>query len=240
MSSRAVIPLLAGCVIFGAAILFELGPAGSEAPIIAAAEPRAQATPRKPVQPPPTEELVATAVARPLFSPTRRPAERASPTTASDSDISDIRLTGIVMQPDRHLAIFAVAGAKPVVRAEGESLKEWRLESISPTEVSLSGPGGSRTLAPRTDPNLVRPGPPAFPGPAAAGRAAQPGAAQPAPGAGRPPNAQVQPGALLSGPQAAPTAMLQPRPMPVPNPLAARPSNPVPIPPRPPGTRPQQ
>jgi hypothetical protein len=147
--------------------------------------------------------------------------------------MSDIRLTGIVVEPDRHLAIFAVAGAKPVVRAEGESLKEWRVESISPTEVSLTGPGGSRTLAPKTDPNLVRPGPPAFPGPAAGGRAAQPGVAQPAPAAGRPPNAQVQP-------QAAPIATLQPRPMPVPNPLAARSPNLVPNPPRPPGTRPQQ
>ena len=240
MSSRSVIPLLAGCVIFGAAILFELGPADSEAPILAAAEPRAQVAPPKRPQPPPVEELVATAVARPLFSPTRRPAERASPTTASDSDISDIRLTGIVMEPDRHLAIFAVAGAKPVVRAEGESLKEWRLDSISPTEVSLSGPAGSRTLAPKTDPNLVRPGPPVFPGPAAAGRPGQPAVAQPAPGTGRSPNPQVQPGAPPSAPQTAPVATLQPRPMPVPNPLLARPANLVPTPPRPPGTRPQQ
>jgi len=240
MSSPTLTLLLAGCVIFGAAIVYELGPAESEAPVVAAAEPQAQAAPSKRVQPPPIEELVATAVARPLFSPTRRPAERASPSNVSDPDMSDIRLTGIVLEPNRHLAIFAVAGAKPVVRAEGESLKEWRLDSISPTEVSLTGPGGSRTLAPKTDPNLVRPGPPAFPGPAAAGRAAQPGVAQPAPAAGRPPNAQVQPGAVPSVPQAAPIATLQPRPMPVPNPLAARPPNLVPNPPRPPGTRPQQ
>src|SRR5438270_253194 len=161
MSSPTLTLLLAGCVIFGAAIVFELGPAESEAPVIAAAEPR--------VQPPPVDELVATAAARPLFSPTRRPVERASPSSASEPDMSDIRLTGIVVGPDRHLAIFAVAGAKPVVRAEGESLKEWRLDSISPTEVSLTGPGGSRTLAPKTDPNLVRPAPPAFPVAAAAG-----------------------------------------------------------------------
>ena len=233
MSSRILTPLLAGCVIFGAAIVYELGPAESEAPLAAAAEPQAQAAPSNRVQPPPIEEQVATAVARPLFSPTRRPAERASPSNASAPDMSDIRLTGIVVEPDRHLAIFAVAGAKPVVRAEGESLKEWRVESISPTEVSLTGPGGSRTLAPKTDPNLVRPGPPAFPGAAAGGRAAQPSVAQPAPTVGRPPNAQVQP-------QAAPIATLQPRAMPVPNPLAARPPNLVPIPPRSPGTRPQQ
>jgi hypothetical protein len=235
MIGRALVSLLAGCAIFAAVIVLELGPAESEAPAVAAAEPRAQAAAPKRVQPPPVEELVAAAAARPLFSVTRRPAEKAAPTSAGTPELSDIRLTGIVIEPDRHLAIFAVAGAKPLVRSEGESLKEWRLDSISPSEVSLSGPGGSRPLAPKTDPNLVRPGPAALPGAAAAagqagGRAGQPPAmVQPMPVPGRPPIPVAAPA------QPAPAATLQPRP------AVSPPGGRPPIPLRPPGaTRPQR
>jgi len=210
MSSRALIPWLAACAIFATAIVLELGPTESDAPAVAAAEPRAQAAPPKRVPPPPLEELVATAVARPLFSTTRRPAEKASPTSTSDPDLSDIRLTGIVMDAGRHVAIFAVAGARPVARSEGENLKEWRLDSISAREVSLSGPGGSRTLAPKIDPNLVRAAPPVLPGAATAGRGPQ-ALAQPVPVAGRPPNAPAQPLPMPAAAHPGPAATLQPR-----------------------------
>jgi hypothetical protein len=132
MSGRTLIPLLAGCVVFSAVVVLELGPASNEVPALATAEPRAQAVAPRRAQAPAVEELVATAAARPLFSATRRPAEKAAPTSSGDSELSDIRLTGIVMEPDRRRAIYAVAGAKQVVRAEGESLKEWGLDSISP------------------------------------------------------------------------------------------------------------
>jgi hypothetical protein len=239
MSGRALVPLLAGCVVFGSIVVLELGPTDSDAPTVAA-EPRAQGAPPRRVQPAPVEELVATAVARPLFSPSRRPAEKAGPTSAGDSELSDIRLAGIVMEPDRRLAIFAVAGAKPVVRSEGESLKEWRLDSISPGEVSLSGPAGSRTLALKIDPNLVRPAPAALPGAAAAtGRAGQPAAAQPAAVAQSMPMPGRPPIPMPAAAQPAPAAMLQPRPLPTPP--AVRAPNLFPTPLRPPGgTRPQQ
>src|SRR3954469_11206989 len=143
MTNRAHIPLLTGCAIFGAVIAVELAPAESEIPTVAVVEPRAVAATPKRLPPPPLDELVAAAVARPLFSATRRPAEKASPTSTSDPDLSDIRLTGIVMEAGRHVAIFAIAGARPVARSEGENLKEWRLDSISAGGGSLGGRGGA-------------------------------------------------------------------------------------------------
>src|SRR3954467_8483772 len=152
MSSRALIPWLAACAIFATAIVLELGPTESDAPAVAAAEPRAQAAPPKRVPPPPLEELVAAAVARPLFSTTRRPAEKAAPTSTSGPDLSDIRLAGIVMEAGRHVAIFAIAGARPVARSEGENLKEWRLGNNSARGGWLGGPGGARTPAAKNAP----------------------------------------------------------------------------------------
>ena len=58
------------------------------------------------------DELVATTLSRPLFSATRRPAERAVSGGPADPGLTDVRLTGIVIEPDRHTAIFAVKGEK--------------------------------------------------------------------------------------------------------------------------------
>ena len=108
-------------------------------------------------QNPRPEELVATALARPLFSSTRRPPQDASGGAAADSDLSDARLTGIVTTPRHRIAIFAVSGDKPLKVAEGDAVSGWRIESITPREVSLSGPSGTKTLQPKLDPNLVPP-----------------------------------------------------------------------------------
>jgi hypothetical protein len=123
-----------------------------------------------------TAKDVATSLARPLFSPTRRPREAAKSAGATDPELSDVRLTGIVIEPDRRLAIFAVAGAKPRTLLLGEALNGWKIDSISPEEVALSDPGGTRTLQPKIDSKLVRqarlPAAPAQPQPAAAPRQA--------------------------------------------------------------------
>jgi hypothetical protein len=94
-----------------------------------------------------------------------------------DLDLAEVRLTGIVMEADRHIAIFAISGAKPMVRSEGETMKDWRLDTITLQEVVLSGPGGTRTLQPKTDASLVRRAP--APPPAAARPGPNPPAAQP-------------------------------------------------------------
>src|SRR5262249_45409091 len=41
--------------------------------------------------------------------------------------------------------------------------KDWRLDAISAEQVSVSGPGGTATLEPKPDTNLVRPTPPVIP-----------------------------------------------------------------------------
>jgi hypothetical protein len=73
----------------------------------------------------------------------------------------DARLTGVVIGPDLRIAIFAVSGTNPLVLSEGETLKDWRLDRISPGKVLLSSPAGTRTmkLEPKPDADLVRPPP---------------------------------------------------------------------------------
>src|SRR5580704_17879258 len=144
MIGRLRVLLLAGCVAFASLILAELGSGGSDSPVLEPTLPPAEAKPTAPrAQEPGVDDLVAKVLAGPLFSPTRRPPETA-PSGNADPGLPDVRLSGIVIEPDRRIAIFAVAGAKPLVLAEGETLKDWRLDSISPQEVSLSGPAGTR------------------------------------------------------------------------------------------------
>lgn len=160
MIDRLVLLLLVGgCLLFGAILTMELAPAGAEDEVVAqAARARSDAaSPTARRQNPRPEELVAAALARPLFSSTRRPPQDASSGAAANSDLSDARLTGIVTTPGRRIAIFAVSGDKPLKVAEGDAVSGWRIESITPREVSLSGPSGAKTLQPKLDPNLAPP-----------------------------------------------------------------------------------
>jgi general secretion pathway protein N len=157
MIDRVVVLLLAACAIFGALLFIELDSADTAEPAVMAAPAQVETRPAPRRQSPRGDELVATALGRPLFSATRRPPEGAKTDRPADPELPNLRLTGIVIEPERHLAIFAVPGAKPFVRAEGETVNEWRLDSVAPHEVSLSGPNGITKLEPKTDPNLVRP-----------------------------------------------------------------------------------
>ena len=201
---RMLIALLAAGTVFAGLIALELQPSqyGELPGTVAAAAPE---PPLLRPEPPGIDGLIATAKERPLFSATRRPAEKSAPNNAADPDLADVRLAGIVVEPERHMAIFAVSGGKPVVRLEGENVKEWRLDSISPQEVSLSGPGGVRTLSPKADPHLVRQAPAIL-----AGTAAAPGSAT-----GR---VAPNPGGTQASPAARPTfpgaTMAQPVQMP--------------------------
>jgi general secretion pathway protein N len=170
--------LVGGCVLFGAILVIELAPAGAEDAVVAQAARSDAASPIARPQNPRPEELVAAALARPLFSSTRRPPQDA-PSGAAADDLTDARLTGIVTTPLHRIAIFAVSGDKPLKVAEGDAVSGWRIESITPREVSLSGPSGTKTLQPKLDPNLVsQPGQPPI---------GQPGARVPTPPApGRP------------------------------------------------------
>jgi hypothetical protein len=137
----------------------------------------------------PTEEIKPAApeirkLADPLFNPTLRRPETASSANDADSSLRDVRLTGVVIGPDLRVAIFAVAGTNSRVLSEGEALRGWRLDRISPKEVALSGPAGNILLAPQSDANLVQPPPPVAvqssrPGLAVAGAPVQPMAVTP-------------------------------------------------------------
>jgi hypothetical protein len=195
MMDRLVICLLlAGCLIFGTVVLLELEPAASDTaapnevsrPTDTTSAVRRQPSTR-------LEELLATALARPLFSSTRLPPQSAANDSVANSDLADMRLTGIVTEPEHRVAIFAVNGAKPLRLGEGEAVSGWRIESITPREVSLSGPGGTKTLEPKLDPNLVQqPGPTPAVNPGAR-LPTQPTAAQPGAGINLPPRPAVPP-----------------------------------------------
>jgi hypothetical protein len=197
MIDRLVIYLLlAGCLIFGAVVFFELQPTATDAAAPNEVSKHADATSTVRRQPSTRlDELLATALARPLFSSTRRPPQSAANDGATSSDLADMRLTGIVTEPEHHVAIFAVNGAKPLRVTEGEAVSGWRIESITPREVSLSGPGGTKTLEPKLDPNLVQPPAPTPP--------PNPGVrlpAPPAPVANVPPRPGVVPPGLPAPP----------------------------------------
>src|SRR5260370_24314639 len=92
------------------------------------------------------DDLVGTTLSRPLSSATRRPAERAAPDRPADPELTNVRLTGVVVEPDQRTAIFAVQGAKPLARSEGETVNDWHLANIAPHEVTVTGPAETTTL----------------------------------------------------------------------------------------------
>ena len=143
--------ILVGFVVCAALILIEFGSITSHRPSPEARLPPAEIEPAAPE----TRKL-----ADPLFSPTQRRPETASSADDADSPLRDVRLTGVVIGPGLRIAIFAVTGTNSRVLSEGEALKGWRLESISPEGVMLSGPAGNIVLEPQPDANLVRPPPP--------------------------------------------------------------------------------
>jgi hypothetical protein len=161
--------LLAACFFFAAIILVELASSRTDGEAMTVASPRPEAVPSMRRQPSTRlDELLATTLARPLFSSTRRPPQSAASDGATGTDLADARLTGIVTAPGRNIAIFAVNGAKALSLTEGETVSGWRIEAITPREVALSGPGGTKSFQPKADPSLAPPlgAPPAITAPA--------------------------------------------------------------------------
>ena len=193
MMDRLALSFLAGSLVFAGMLWVELNSPPEEP-----AEPPKPARTAASAAPAPyrpqADQLVQAALAKPLFSATRRPPDTGTGTHSRDPELPNMRLTGIVIEPDRRLAIFAIPGAKPIALAEGELINEWRVESVAPNQVSLIGATGITILEPKFDPTLVRPKPvaPANPTPPQAaltgGRAPPPRpGTQPAGGAVFPP-----------------------------------------------------
>jgi hypothetical protein len=155
MIDRITALWLAGSVLLAVALPFEFRSNLSATAEPEKPSPKSDEAPTVQKDRPPISQLIATILARPLFSPTRRPPE-AEATDHSETSLSDMRLTGIMITPDQRVAIFAPASGKPLVRSEGDMISDWRIESIDGQSVSLTGPGGATTLEPKADPNLVR------------------------------------------------------------------------------------
>jgi len=68
----------------------------------------------------------------------------------ADLGLERLRLAGIITAPGRRLAIFADTDGKPLAVAEGQSVKGWQIESITPRRVSLSAAGGIVNLRPQS------------------------------------------------------------------------------------------
>ncbi|MBV8893468.1 MAG: hypothetical protein JO266_16105 [Acidobacteria bacterium] len=143
--------ILAGCVVCAGLILFEFGSISNPRPSSGTRSTPAEIEPAAP-------EI--RKLTDPLVSPTHRHPETPSSANDAASSLRDVRLTGIVTGPDLRIAIFAVTGTIPLVLSEGEALKGWRLDSISPERVVLSGSAGNIVLKPKPDANLVRSSPP--------------------------------------------------------------------------------
>ncbi len=109
----------------------------------------------------------ATVLARPLFSPGRRPPAAAAALGAVAPSLP--RVAGIMVTPAGRRAIFAEKGAKPLVLGEGGQVAGFTVQSIRAGQVTVRGPEGVRVLSPTFDPE-------------APASAAPPGAAPPPPG----------------------------------------------------------
>src|SRR5438876_12415176 len=110
MMDRGVIAVLTGSAVLGILLFVEFRDTLDQPAILPAPAP-IEAGPAPVAQTPRVEELIQTALARPLFSATRRPPDQATGDSAAGPELPNLRLTGIVLEPDRHLAIFAVPEA---------------------------------------------------------------------------------------------------------------------------------
>jgi hypothetical protein len=92
---------------------------------------------------------VATALARPLFSPDRRPEAGATPVAGAGAGLP--RLTAILVGPFGRSAIFAGQSREPIVVAEGGRIAAYQVTAIEATQVHLIGPHGTQVMQPSFD-----------------------------------------------------------------------------------------
>jgi hypothetical protein len=97
-----------------------------------------------------TDDWTRAILARPLFSPSRRP-PRPAPAAGSGPAVQGEfpRLAAVLIGPSGRSAIFAgSAGSKPIIVREGDAVASFVVRSIEPGRVTLDGPSGRRELRP--------------------------------------------------------------------------------------------
>ncbi|MFC7739135.1 hypothetical protein ACFQX4_25935 [Roseomonas sp. GCM10028921] len=143
-----------------AGILLQFDPAGETDADLPQAAPRRAPPATSPVQaagvPGRAAEWAATVLARPLFSPDRRPPAPSGAVSAAGAVLP--RLAGTLVTPEGRSAIFA-GGPTPLVVQEGGLVGDFTVMRIEPGQVTLTGPEGAQTVIPRFD--LNRPAAPA-------------------------------------------------------------------------------
>ncbi len=103
-------------------------------------------------------EWAAMLLARPAFSPDRRPpAPALAPMAAAGAETPPPRLTGILITAAGRSAIFADP-VHPLVVREGGILGHFAVQRIEPGQVTLIGPGGPQIIRPAFDTTRPRPG----------------------------------------------------------------------------------
>ncbi len=114
---------------------------------------------RSPKRPPAqVAKRVDAILARPLFSPDRRPTPVAASGPAAAAVNGLPRLAGVLVSSFGRSAIFAPAsGGKPLTAAEGARLGPYTVQSIEVGQVTVLGPDGVQVLHPSFDPNAARP-----------------------------------------------------------------------------------
>jgi hypothetical protein len=136
---RAPLVLAAIAAALGVLIYFESGPPAIELPANAAAGPDRRADAPGPdgagFAMPPLRSF-AEVLARPLFSPTRRPTLDVQ--AASDAQSSGFTLVGIVISPGEHHALIEHGQPPHLERlVEGQELDGWTVDAILPDAVAL-------------------------------------------------------------------------------------------------------
>jgi hypothetical protein len=98
-------------------------------------------------------------LARPVFSPGRRP-------LASNARVTNglPRLTGIVVTGSQRTAIFAApAAGRPITAEEGGHVGAYEVVEITRAGVTVSGPDGTKVITPIFDPAAPPPAKPTLP-----------------------------------------------------------------------------
>jgi hypothetical protein len=105
------------------------------------------------------DRLLGEILARPVFSPDRKPAAFSVGRTTSLS-----RLTGIVISGSQKVAIFAApSGGHPLIAQVGDHIGAYEVREITSTGVTVLGPEGTTVITPIFDPGAPVPAKPALP-----------------------------------------------------------------------------
>lgn len=179
-------PIVVALVLMGTIVSeFCFGNVDGEAPSLppVAVVPPTKAAPLFPAN------AVESILSRPLFVPGRR---MQAGEMVGHVDDGLPRLAGIVLAPDRKVAVFQLTGEKPKSLSEGDTVGTWTIKKIDHQQVVMQNSGGTMTLVPAKDTNIagtpgaVLPQGSAFSGPNRRRAPALPGAPSPSGAAVRP------------------------------------------------------